>query len=130
MTMVKRRVQNANFAVETYSKYKNQEELRLLIACVGMGTVTVLEVVDYIRRVPWRKEVSITRIVFVTLQLMMLLWGSRGTYRRYEDDEFENDRLYDDEKVEKGFMQRKETRAGTTSSAGGVQRISFVSISS
>ncbi|KAI9347216.1 hypothetical protein BDR26DRAFT_854758 [Obelidium mucronatum] len=87
MSIFHQRVKQANFAVETYGRYKQKEEMRLLVACVGMGTVTMLEVVDHFRGSfggfpsHWQREVHVTRIVFVFLQLLMLLGSATGDVR-------------------------------------------------
>ncbi|KAJ3022444.1 UNVERIFIED_CONTAM: hypothetical protein HDU68_009146 [Siphonaria sp. JEL0065] len=126
MSIAQQRVRAANFAVETYSRYKQKEEMRLLIACVGMGTVTMLEVVDHFRGSNvWQKEVYITRIVFVYLQLMLLLGSTTGDFRNDLAEEDEDEELDDDPRQVAALVAGPATQRGTNKPA--FQRMSYIS---
>ncbi|ORY38330.1 hypothetical protein BCR33DRAFT_720700 [Rhizoclosmatium globosum] len=103
MTLAMSRVKRMNFAIETYSRYKKREENRLLVACVGMLSVTVLTIIHYVsqgvngngggKRQPL--PIQINRLVFVTMQLLLLLGSASGSWKaapNSEDEDGEGER--------------------------------------
>ncbi|KAJ3396356.1 hypothetical protein HDU80_009987 [Chytriomyces hyalinus] len=80
MSKVQRKVRMANFAVETYDRFKFKEEVRLLIACIGMGMVTSVTIVDSLAGFD-RRDLALTRFVFVYMQLLLLLGSASGDLR-------------------------------------------------
>ncbi|KAJ3203161.1 hypothetical protein HDU82_006801 [Entophlyctis luteolus] len=93
MTLTQRRVLSANFAVETYARYKRSEEVRLLLVCVGMCSVTGLAiargigsespqddsfVVDINGTLVSTEPFQINRTVFVMMQLLLVLSSANG----------------------------------------------------
>ncbi|KAI9346522.1 hypothetical protein BDR26DRAFT_855705 [Obelidium mucronatum] len=86
MSLSLARVKRMNFAIETYSRYKKREENRLLVACVGMLGVTILTIAHYVSQtVNGNKRqplpIQINRLVFVTMQLLLLLGSASGSWR-------------------------------------------------
>ncbi|KAJ3068317.1 hypothetical protein HDU98_008481 [Podochytrium sp. JEL0797] len=89
------RVKRMNFAIETYSRYKKMEENRLLVACVGMLGVTGVTIIHSVsqdaaangKRQPL--PIQINRIVFVTMQLLLLLGSASGSWKSAEGEEGE-----------------------------------------
>ncbi|KAI8609556.1 hypothetical protein BC830DRAFT_1085398 [Chytriomyces sp. MP71] len=84
MSRVSRIVQKANIGVEVYTHFKQAEEVRLLIATLGMGAVTILAVDGLVRR---RDDVAISRIVFVYGQLVLVLGAAQGSVGQREEGE-------------------------------------------
>ncbi|KAJ3007627.1 UNVERIFIED_CONTAM: hypothetical protein HDU68_003418, partial [Siphonaria sp. JEL0065] len=87
MSLSLARVKHMNFAIETYSRYKKREENRLLVACIGMLGVTILTIVHAVAQVPpadGKRQplpIQINRMVFVTMQLLLLLGSASGSWR-------------------------------------------------
>ncbi|KAJ3143095.1 hypothetical protein HK100_011394 [Physocladia obscura] len=83
MSLSLARVRRANFAVEIYKKYKSKEEMRLLIACLGMLAVTGLTITRAIQGptasgIPRKSPFAINKLVFVTMQLLLVLNSASG----------------------------------------------------
>ncbi|KAI8609555.1 hypothetical protein BC830DRAFT_1222193 [Chytriomyces sp. MP71] len=104
MAKVQQKVKQANFAVETYQRFKFKEEIRLLVACLGMGAVTAISIIDSFSGGISRRDIKVTRIVFVYAQLLLLLGSAAGDIRKDCDEEDDDD---DDGEEEDGEWRRR-----------------------